>query len=57
MRYAVINNLSIKAGGTKSTMDLYHIAYEQYELYLKNGILILIYNMSIIIDLIRRKNR
>jgi hypothetical protein len=35
--YATVNNLPIKAGGTKQTMELYQRAVVQYEETLKDG--------------------
>lgn len=38
LKNATLNNLSIKNGGTKQTLELYRRAVELYEEYIKEGI-------------------
>ncbi len=37
LRYATVNNLNMKTGGTKQTMELYKTAYENFEQLKRQG--------------------
>jgi hypothetical protein len=38
LKTATLNNLSLKAGGSKQTIELYNRAVKEYEEYIKEGL-------------------